>query len=185
MPEAAPDNRPYGAIERLPEGVVGELIGGELHTQPRPSAVHAATASRLGADLTRPFDRGRDGPGGWWILDEPELHFRRDREVLVPDIAGWHRCRMHQLPGDQRFEIVPDWVCEVLSPSTASKDRETKMPVYARHGVRHAWLVDPGAQRIEVYALRENAWAHLLTCRGEGPIAAPPFEAVAIPAPWP
>ena len=184
MSEAAPANRPYAAIEDLPEGVVGELIGGQLYTQPRPSAVHAAATSRLGADLTGPFDRGHGGPGGWWILDEPELHFRLDREVLVPDIGGWRRSRMPRLPGDQRFEIVPDWICEVLSPSTASKDRETKMPVYARHGVNHAWLVDPGTERIEVYALRENDWRHIMTCRGDGPIVAPPFDAVGIPAPW-
>ncbi len=165
----------YAAIEALPEGVTGEIIRGQLHTQPRPSGPHALASSNLGMDLGYRYSRGRGGPGGWWIIDEPELHFIRDTEILVPDLAGWRRERMPELPQDQRFEVVPDWVCEVLSPATASKDREIKMPVYAGYGVAHAWLVDPREETLEAFALREGAWEPAGTYAGEDPVDAPPF----------
>jgi len=163
-------------IEALPEGVTGELIGGQLHTQPRPSGPHALAGSNLGMELGPPYGRGRGGPGGWWIIDEPELHFVRDAEVLVPDLAGWHRERMPSLPQDQRFEVVPDWVCEILSPATASRDREVKMPVYARYGVAYAWLVDPGPKTLEAYALRDGDWVLQAGYTAEDMVSAAPFE---------
>jgi Uma2 family endonuclease len=104
--------------------------------------------------------------------------------LLVPDIAGWRRERMPAPPADQRFEIVPDWVCEILSPATASKDREIKMAVYGRHDVPYAWLVDPREQRVEAYGNRDGTLDLLATVRGSADIVAPPFDAVAIPAPW-
>jgi Uma2 family endonuclease len=109
----------------------------------------------------------------------PELHFVRDREVLVPDLAGWHRERMPVLPDGHRFEIVPDWVCEVLSPSTRSKDREIKMPLYARYGVGHAWLVDPDTQTLEAYEPRGAQWSQLAVFAADSVLAATPFEAAA------
>ena len=176
--------RLYAAIEALPEGVVGEIMNGGLYVHPRPAARHSAVATGLMMRLGSPFHFGEGGPGGWWILDEPEVHFQRDVEIVVPDIAGWRRERMPQLPDDQRFEVVPDWICEVLSPSTASQDREIKMPLYAHYGVNHAWLVDPKAKRIDVYSRDGDAWQHVATCAGEQRIAAPPFDAVALPPPW-
>lgn len=184
MPEAADLDTLYGAIEGLPEGVVGEIIDGQLHTHPRPAGAHIGVAAGLFADIAGPFYRGRGGPGGWWILAEPELHFRRDAEVLVPDIAGWRQERLPELPADQRFEVVPDWICEVLSPSTASTDREIKMPVYARYGVAHAWLVDPKQQRLEAYARTGNEWRPIGTFSGTASIQVAPFETVAIAPPW-
>lgn len=175
----------YEALQALPEGLVGELIDGQLYTQPRPSGPHVVTTSHLGADLSGPFDRGRGGPGGWWIIDEPELHLVRDAEVVVPDIAGWRRARMPRVPVDQRFEIIPDWICEVLSPSTASRDREVKMPLYARYGVAYAWLVDPQARRLEAYALEDCQWAQLDLFGDGDRICAPPFDAVGLDSPWP
>jgi Uma2 family endonuclease len=133
----------YDQLMALPEGLTGEILNGQLHAQPRPAAPHMGVESALQIELGGPFDRGRGGPGGWRILVEPELHFVRDQEVCVPDLAGWRRARLTQLPRDQRFEVVPDWVCEILSPSTESKDRQIKMPIYARYGVGFAWLVDP------------------------------------------
>ena len=168
----------YAAIEALPEGVTGELIGGQLHTQPRPAGPHILASSNLGVELGGPYGRGRGGPGGWWILVEPEIHFVRNTEVLVPDLGGWRRERMPALPEDQRFEVVPDWVCEVLSPSTASKDREVKMPVYAAYGVAYAWLVDPGPRTLEAFVLQDGGW-ELLRRYEEGDVvdAAPFAEA--------
>jgi len=184
MAEAAHTQTLYNAIERLPEGVVGEIIDGQLHTQPRPAGRHAYVHTALVADIAGLFGRGRNGPGGWTIILEPEIHFRRNAEVLVPDIAGWRRERLPEMPEDQRFEVVPDWVCEVLSPTTASTDRELKMRVYARYGVPHAWLVDPRDQRVEAYALETGAWRQIATVSGNEPIRAAPFADVAVPAPW-
>ena len=165
----------YADLEALPEGVTGEIIGGQLHTQPRPAGPHALASSNLGGELHQPYGRGRGGPGGWWIIDEPELHFVRNTEVLVPDLAGWRRQRMPALPEDQRFEVVPDWVCEVLSPATASRDREVKMPVYAAYGVAYAWLVDPRPRTLEAYGLRDGAWELLRRYQGPEVVDAAPF----------
>jgi Uma2 family endonuclease len=184
MAVPAPTRDLYAAIERLPEGVVGEIIDGQLHTHPRPAVPHARAATALAAFLFGPYDQGTRGPGGWKFLFEPELHFRRNTEVLVPDIAGWRRERFADMPVDQRVEVVPDWVCEVLSPSTADTDRDLKMRVYARYGVPYAWLVDPRAQRVEAYALETGDWRHVTTVTGDSPIRAAPFDEVAIPAPW-
>jgi len=165
----------YEAIEALPEGVTGEIIHGQMHTQPRPSGPHALASSRMGMRLGQSYDMGSGGPGGWWIIDEPEVHFQRDTEILVPDLAGWRRERMPELPTDQRFEVVPDWVCEVLSPATASKDRDVKMPVYAGYGVGHVWLVDPRNQTLETYRRDGPDWTLLAAYAGEDTVSAAPF----------
>jgi len=109
----------YESLEALPEGVTGEILNGQLHTHPRPSGAYVNVGSMLGAELICPFRKGNGGPGGWWVIDEPEIHFVRNVEVAVPDLAGWRRERMPYFPEDQRFEVVPDWICEILSPSTA------------------------------------------------------------------
>ena len=184
MSEAPRIETLYDAIERLPEGVVGEIIDGQLHTHPRPAGPHINAEALLLTDLAGPFYRGRGGPGGWRILAEPELHFVRNTEILVPDIAAWRRERLPEVPADQRFEVVPDWVCEVLSPSTASTDREIKMPAYARHGVAHAWLVDPIAQRIEAYARDGADWERIGTFEGTREVRVAPFTEVDVPTPW-
>lgn len=170
----------YDLLLRLPANVVGEIIGGELYTQPRPSAHHALSASALGGELYGLFQKGRGGPGGWWIIDEPELHFIRDTEVLVPDIAGWKRERMPILPQDHRFEVVPDWVCEILSPSTQRKDRVIKMKVYAHYGVKYFWLIDPVARILESYYLDAGHWAVSGLYQDKDEVSAPPFDAVVI-----
>ncbi len=159
---------------------MGELINGQLHTQPRPSAAHVVAASNLGADLINPYGRGRGGPGGWWIIDEPEVHLLRDRDVVVPDIAGWPRERMSELPSDQRFEVMPDWICEVLSPSTKSKDLELKLPLYAQYGVAHAWLLDPIAKTLQVLVLQNNERQVTAKYQGDDEVSAEPFAAVTI-----
>src|SRR5438876_12320875 len=132
----------YDDLCRLPEHLVGEIIDGELIVTPRPALPHAAASSALGAELWGPFNRppGSGGPGGWWILDEPELHFGQD--VLVPDLAGWRRERLPKLGRGVGIELPPDWVCEVVSPSTARIDRTRKMAIYAKVGVPHLWIVD-------------------------------------------
>jgi Uma2 family endonuclease len=167
----------YDWLTALPESLTGEILNGQLHTQPRPSGSHMGVESALQIELGGPFDRGRGGPGGWRILVEPEIHFVRDQAVCVPDLAGWRRLRLPELPQDQRFEVVPDWVCEILSPSTESKDRQIKMPIYARYGVGFAWLIDPLKQTLEAFVLEGSGWRLLGHWRGKAIAAAPPFDA--------
>jgi Uma2 family endonuclease len=167
----------YAELEKLPSNVVGEIVGGELYASPRPASPHARASSRLGQRL-EPFDRRGGQPGGWIILDEPELHLGQD--VLVPDLAGWRRERMPEMPRTVGFTLAPDWLCEVLSPSTATLDRARKMAVYAREGVKHLWLVDPELQTLEVYRLENGRWSLLGTHVGAVTVHAEPFEALAL-----
>ncbi|AFE03844.1 hypothetical protein COCOR_01060 [Corallococcus coralloides DSM 2259] len=166
----------YADLEALPEHVVGEIVAGELYASPRPAARHASAAIRLSSELVGAFQRGRGGPGGWVFLGEQELHLQQD--VLVPDIAGWRLERMPDVPESAAMSLAPDWVCEVLSPSTRKLDREAKLPVYAREGVRHVWLMDPRTRTLEVFGLRDGRYEALLTHVGVAPVRAEPFDAV-------
>jgi Uma2 family endonuclease len=194
----------YADVLAAPAHVVAEVLFGVLYTHSRPAAPHTRASSRLGAELDGPFDRGRGGPGGWIILDEPELHFGKapDEDIIVPDLAGWRRERMPSIADVAFFTLAPDWVCEVLSPSTAPIDRTEKMHIYAREGVRHAWLVDPIAKTLEVFRLaratpRAKAkskgktkrapararsgsgdWVLVDVWRGDAKVRAEPFDAV-------
>jgi Uma2 family endonuclease len=168
----------YEALRALPEHVVGEVIAGELFVQPRPSLGHANVSTGLTAMLYGPFRLGTDGPGGWIILDEPELHLGDPQEILVPDLAGWRRERMPELPLEPATKLAPDWICEVLSPSTALKDRSRKLPIYAREGVRHAWLIDPVAKSLEVLRLEGAFWQIIATYGEDARVRAEPFDAV-------
>jgi len=133
----------YEQLQALPGGLTGEILNGQLYTQPRPSGPHGRVSVGLDRRIGRSYDEGDGGPGGWWLLVGPEVHFARDQEVAVPDLAGWRSERMPRISEGHRFEVVRDWVCAILLPSTASKDRELKLPLYAHYGVAHAWLVDP------------------------------------------
>jgi Uma2 family endonuclease len=169
----------YEDLEDVPSNFVGELVGGELYVSPRPRTVHARAAFRLGRALD-PFDRNPvgEGPGGWVLLFEPELHL--GGEALVPDLAGWRRERLPELPDTAALTLAPDWVCEVLSPSTEALDRVRKMGSYAREGVRHLWLVDPGLQMLEVYRLEDGRWSRLGAHLGNVTVHAEPFAALAL-----
>jgi Uma2 family endonuclease len=164
----------HADLAALPPGVVGELVDGTLYSSPRPSSLHARAAGRLLEDLGAPFDRGRGGPGGWIILVEPELHL--GGAALVPDLAGWRRARMPELPDVAAFDLAPDWICEVISPSTAVLDRKIKLPRYAEAGIGHAWLVDPVAQLLEVLAREGSGWRTLAVFGERDPVRAEPFE---------
>jgi Uma2 family endonuclease len=165
----------YEDLVALPSHVVGEIVDGELIASPRPAAPHAAAASALGADLHTTFGRDRaDRPGGWAILFEPELHVVG--QVLVPDLAGWRRARMPQIPDVPFFELAPDWVCEVHSPGTIALDRTRKTHHYARAGVGHLWFVDPGPQTLEIFRLDGGAWRLVASASGSEKVRAEPFE---------
>ncbi len=174
-------NATYDDLCALPDHMVAEIIDGDLFASPRPASPHALASSMLGAVLIAGFGGEPGGagvPGGWWILDEPELHFGQN--VLVPDLAGWRRERMPTVPDVAGFELAPDWVCEVISPSTGEIDRGRKMRVYAREGVGHLWIVDPILHTLEVYRLEDERWVVASTHAGTEQIRAEPFEAVAL-----
>lgn len=166
----------YADLEALPPNMVGQILFGTLYAHPRPASPHAAAASAIGEELGPPFKRGRGGPGGWMILFEPELHPGED--VVVPDLAGWRRERMPQMPEAPAFELAPDWICEVLSPSTAGIDRVEKMQIYARERVSHAWMVDPREKTLEVFVLAGASWKLQDAHRGDSKVRAQPFDAI-------
>ena len=166
----------YADLEALPENLVGEIVDGELYAHPRPASPHARAASVLGGSLGSSFDWGDGGPGGWLILYEPELHLRRD--VVVPDFAGWRRERMPAMPEAPFFTLAPDWVCEVLSPSTERLDRGAKLRLYARERVEHVWLVNPVLRTLEVLRLDGPSYRIAETFEGDDDVRAEPFDAV-------
>jgi Uma2 family endonuclease len=165
-------------LEALPPDKIGELIGGVLYASPRPSISQSAATGDLLGELYHPFSKGRGGPGGWLFLFMSELHLGGD--VLVPDLAGWRRVRMPRIPDAQGMTVAPDWVCEVLSPSTAALDRDKKLTVYAREGVRHVWLIDPRPRTLEVLRLEGAHYLRLATWAGEATVRAEPFDALAL-----
>ncbi|WP_437985204.1 Uma2 family endonuclease [Sorangium sp. So ce117] len=174
----------YADLEAVPPNKVAELVRGTLHVFPRPAPRHAQAETELATELVGAFGRGRGGPGGWRILVEPELHFPDPHapgeiDALVPDIAGWRRERMPELPETAYFALAPDWICEVLSASTEDVDRDEKMPIYAREGVRHAWLVDPIERTLEVYVLgADRRWGPAVVHRDAARVRVEPFDAV-------
>jgi len=177
MARAAKRVATYDDLLKVPDHFIAEIVDGELFTSPRPALRHATASSALGALLGSAFMFGHGGPGGWWILFEPELHLEAD--VLVPDLAGWRRERMPQVPDEAWCDIAPDWACEVVSPSTGRLDRVRKMPKYAIHGA-HLWLVDPGVRTLEVYRLEQGRWS-LIATHGDDDVSlirAEPFDAI-------
>jgi Uma2 family endonuclease len=164
----------YHDLCEVADNYVAEIFDGELYATPRPALPHVHAATVLGAKCVSSFHH--HGPGGWVILCEPELHFRND--VLVPDLAGWRRERLPALPADAYLTLAPDWICEVLSPSTEPLDRGAKLRIYAREGVAHAWLLAPLRQTLEVLALERGRWTVLGTHEGSVSVRAEPFAAL-------
>jgi Uma2 family endonuclease len=149
----------YDDVLNAPENKVAEILDGKLFLGPRPAPRHSVAELALGGVLFAPFHRGRGGPGGWWLLDEPELH--PGEHVVVPDVAGWRRERMPAIPDETYFSLAPDWACEVLSPFTERIDRGRKLRIYAEAGVPHLWFVNPVERTLEVMRLREGGWTIL------------------------
>lgn len=170
------------AFQAAPEEMVAEILDGDLYLSPRPARPHANVASNLGILIGGPFKLGRGGPGGWVILDEPELHLGPRPDKLVPDLAGWRRERLpHAVGGDDapaHYGLAPDWACEVLSARTRGRDKGPKMRIYAREGVRHLWHVDPLARTLDIFRLDEGRWSPVHSFSGEAKVRAEPFEAI-------
>ena len=169
----------YEDLFDLPDNVVGEIIHGQLITHPRPAPKHAVASSAIGDELVSPFQTGRGGPGGWWILDEPELHL--GPHILVPDLAGWRRERLPVMPDTAFFTLPPDWICEVLSPGTVRMDRADKMPIYGEYEVSFLWLIDPTLHTLEAFVLRDGRWLLEHVYQEDDEVRATPFDAIAFP----
>ena len=165
----------YDDLFNVPDNMIGEIIAEELVTQPMPAPENARAASAIGAMLFNKFDfKSTDDPTGSWIFDEPECHLASD--IVVPDIAGWEKQTMPDLPETAWFDIPPDWVCEVLSTSTAKYDRGAKRDIYAREGIGHLWIVDPIARMIEVFSLENGLWNLCMTVTDDQLVPLPPFD---------
>lgn len=181
MTQAAPAQPPatHQDVLDAPPNTVAEIIAGELHLHPRPRPRHAVAASALGGKLMDPFQFGGSGPGGWWILDEPELHLGTD--VIVPDLAGWRRERLPEIPDAAYFTLAPDWVCAVSSPSTRARHITDKRTIYRREAIGHLWEVDPDARTLEAFAREdgpEGRWVLIAALHGDAEVRVPPFDAV-------
>ena len=149
----------YRDLLALPESARAEVLAGALVMSPAPLPRHSHVQRTAGRFLGGPFqdDEGAGGPGGWWIFPEVDVALGA-HDVVRPDVAGWRKERLPK-PGQQRpIEVVPDWVCEILSPSTAARDRVQKRHLYARTGVRYYWLIDPDARVLEALELKDGVW---------------------------
>jgi Uma2 family endonuclease len=166
----------YEDLFTIPENTTGEIIDGELFVTPRPSRRHAYSASTLDKKVGPPYQFGEGGPGGWIILVEPEIGFGEN--ILVPDLGGWKRERFPAHEEHNWISAPPDWVCEILSPSTARKDKTGKMPLYAAHGVSHLWLLEPVAKSLDVFRLESGRWSLLASFAEDDPVRAEPFREI-------
>jgi len=170
----------YQDVETAPAHQVAELIDGELFLSPRPGGPHASVMTQLSAELVQRFRRGVGGPGGWLIIVKPELHLDGGGRVVVPDLAGWKLERMPTVPDDHKFTVVPDWVCEIASLSTEKFDRRKKLPVYARSGVGHAWIVQPRIRALNAFRRQDQHWLDVGYFTDADVMRAEPFDAVEI-----
>lgn len=165
----------YADLQAVPPHLVAEIVDGVLYTHPRPVARHGAASFALANVIGGPFQLGRGGPGGWIFIDEPELHL--GPHVVVPDLAGWRTERMPVVPDAPWIELIPDWICEILSPSTEKMDRGRKRRIYAMYGLKYYWLLNVSKLQLEAYELRDGQFVLVETFEDDAAVNAPPFEA--------
>jgi len=179
MGEPAKKEATYEDLYSVPESMTGEIINGELVVTPRPSRRHTSAASSLGFKIGPPYQFGEGGgPGGWIIIIEPEIGLGKN--VLVPDLTGWKRERFPVEEPHSWISAAPDWVCEILSISTAKTDKTDKMPIYAQYGVSHLWLFDPLAKTLDVFRLESGNWVVVGLYAEKDKVRAEPFPEVEI-----
>jgi len=165
-------------LDALPPGIVGEIIEGVLYTMTKPRMRHQRTSLVIGSNIGSLFDHGRSGPGGWWIVTEPGIELPNDTKEISPDVGGWRRARLPEMPVDEPIRMVPDWVCEILSPTTRRHDLEVKFPYYAKVGVAYHWLVDIEKRVLTAHRLESSDWRIIGTYSDETEARIPPFDAV-------
>ena len=181
MADARAKQKPatYADLEAVPSHLVAEILFGTLHTHPRPVARHSAASFSLANVVGGPFQFGRGGPGGWVFMDEPELHL--GPHVVAPELAGWRTERMPVVPDTAWIELIPDWICEVLSPSTEAYDRGDKRRIHETYGLKHYWLLSVTLRQLESYELHGGKFVLLDTYEDGADVTAPPFGEVPFP----
>ncbi|MDR3569051.1 MAG: Uma2 family endonuclease [Syntrophobacteraceae bacterium] len=178
MREPAKKPATYEDLYDVPENLIGEIVNGELTVPPRPTRKHGYAATALIEEVGPPYHRGRGGPGGWSFIAEPEVIFGED--IMAPDVAGWKAQRFLWEEDRNPVSVAPDWVCEVLSPKTVRNDKVRKMPVYARHGVGHIWLIDPAAMTMDAFRLESGRWLLLASFSENDKARVEPFQEIEI-----
>ena len=155
------------------------VVAGTVVTSPAPLPIQCNAQRALGRFIGGPFqdDDGRGGPGGWWIFPEVDVRFG-PHDILRPDMSGWRRERLADPWYARPIDVVPDWICEILSPSNARHDRVTKRRLYAAHGVAHYWIVDVEQRLLEAHRLGDEGDWIVVGVYGDESAAIPPFEAV-------
>jgi Uma2 family endonuclease len=178
MAETARRLATWDDLARTPEdGRTYEVLNGELEASPRPTPAHNWAQSALSGEVHPPFGRGRGGPGGWWILVEPDVMLER-HQIVVPDFAARRRDRLPDLAAQRPLAVVPDWMCEVVSPADPGRDRVRKSDLYLRTGVPHYWIVDPADRTLEAFESSEGRWVRLGAWTDGDTPRVPPFEAI-------
>jgi Uma2 family endonuclease len=180
MSETARRRATWDDLVRAPDdGRTYEILDGELEAMPRPLPRHNRAQALLVGDIGGPYDRGRGGPGGWWILIEPDV-LLEPHGSFVPDVVGWRRARMPTLQESRPITTVPDWICEITSPKDRGRDRVRKANLYLRAGLPHYWILDPEQRTLEAFAAREKAWLRLGGWTDGDAPRIPPFEEIEI-----
>ena len=179
MSSPAPTTATYADLLALPSDVRAEVLGGSIVTAPAALPRHSHAQRSAGRFIGGPFhdDDGRGGPGGWWIFIEVDVALG-PQDIVRPDLAGWRRERLPRPGAVRPIEVAPDWICEVLSPATAARDRVHKRNLYARSGVSHYWLIDPAARVLEALAANDGRWMETGVYDDTSVARIGPFEAI-------
>jgi Uma2 family endonuclease len=182
MSAPAPKLATYADLLKLSDDVRAEILAGQIVTSPASLPKHSKVQRALGHFIGGPYDddHGHGGPGGWWIFVEVDVQLG-PHDIVRPDLSGWRRERLPDPSNVRPIHVVPDWICEVLSPSTASRDRLVKRQLYAESGVRHYWIIDVEARILEVFELEARRWALLGTYGDDTTARVPPFLEVELP----
>lgn len=167
----------YADLLARGEDVHAELIDGEVVMHAAPGIEHGFAAGGVHCDVLGPFGRGRGGPGGWWIVPKTDVRLPSG-DIVRPDLVGWRPSRLPTLPRERPVQLVPDWVCEVLSPSNADYDEGKKLALYHTAAVPFVWHVDPERRLVRVYAYDPRGYLVHATVRAGTEAALPPFDAV-------
>lgn len=154
-----------------------EIIDGVLVEKEAASGRHGRTQVRLARRLG-PYDRQPGGrwPGGWWFATEVEIQLS-ETQVFRPDVVGWRRERMADMPVEVPILITPDWICEILSTNKRN-DLITKKRAYHQHRVGHYWLIDPVDETLAVYRWHPDGYVEVLIAERGDVVRAEPFDAI-------
>lgn len=174
MDERSAKTATYDDLKSLWPQLIEERLAVEFYSQPRRSNLHSLATSVLGIKLGPPFQWGEAGPGGWFMIDAPAICLAQD--IVVPDVAGWKKSRLAQIPDENFYDLAPDWVCEVMSPGTAKRDRTIKLELYRRESVGHYWLVDLRLKTVEVLRLDGDGYKIVTVVSGEETVRVEPFQ---------